>query len=168
MSTSFTRTDSFTITNARYVTSKIKADLKLFQRAYGRPSDSDIEAYGEEAAQLLAKGYLRTVTYGYRRNGSWIVAMSYTARNDGSLASDDRAGQIPRRVNTTGASFYSYLTYSTTWDDLTSAEKEAFQKTLPITRSGAPEPGTSGGYWSEGRTYSSHGSGVNRRTFQSW
>ena len=71
MSMTSTRTSTFTIANARYVTSKIKADLKLLQRAYGSPTDADIEAYGEEAAQLLNGGYLGTVTYGFRRNGSW-------------------------------------------------------------------------------------------------
>ena len=165
MSTSLTRTTSFTIANARSVCSKVKTDLKLVQRAYGDPSDGWIDDYGEEAAQLLNKGYLGTVTYGYRRNGYWVFALSYTARNDGTLAADDRAGQIPR-VDTSGASFHSYLTYSHRWDQLTATDRQAVKATLPVQRTSGAEPGTSGGYWAQDKNYSSNGSGVTRNTFR--
>ena len=167
MSMTSTRTSTFTIANARYVTSKIKADLKLLQRAYGSPTDADIEAYGEEAAQLLNGGYLGTVTYGFRRNGSWVVALRYIAQSNGILASDDRAGGIPRGINISGAQFLSYLTYSTKWDWLSMGERERINDSLPITRTPGPEPGTNGGYWSADRSYSSNGSGVARGAFRS-
>ena len=166
MSMTSTRTGTFTIANARYVTSKIKADLKLLQRAYGSPTDADIEAYGEEAAQLLNGGYLGTVTYGYRRNGSWVVALRYTARIDGTLTADDRAGGIPRGVDISGAQFYSFLTYSTKWYSLPISERDRIESLLPISRTTAPEPGTSGGYWSADRSYSYNGTGVARGAFR--
>ncbi len=166
MSMTSTRTSTFTIANARYVTSKIKADLKLLQRAYGSPTDAGIEAYGEEAAQLLNGGYLGTVTYGYRRNGSWVVALRYTARSDGTLTADDRAGGIPRGVDISGAQFYSYLTYSTKWDSLPISERNRIESLLPISRTTGPEPGTSGGYWSADRRYSYNGTGVSRGAFR--
>lgn len=50
MSTTSTRTSTFTIAHARYVTSKIKTDLKRLQMEYGAPPDAGIEAFGEEAA----------------------------------------------------------------------------------------------------------------------
>ena len=166
MSMTTTHTSTFTIANARYVTSKIKADLKLLQKAYGSPTDASIDAYGEEAAQLLKGGYLGTVTYGYRRNGSWVVALRYTARNDGTLASDDRAGGIPRGVDIAGAQFYSYLTHSPKWHTLPESERSSIENSLPISRTGAPEPGTNGGYWSSDRHYSSNGTGVARGAFR--
>ena len=166
MSMTSTRTSTFTIANARYVTSKIKADLKLLQRAYGSPTDADIEAYGEEAALLLKDGYLGTVTYGYRRDGSWVVALRYTAQANGTIAADDRAGGIPRGVDISGAQFYSYLTYSTKWDSLSTSERDTIENSLPVSRTGAPEPGTNGGYWSADRSYSYNGTGVSRGAFR--
>ena len=166
MSMTSTRTSTFTIANARYVTSKIKADLKLLQRAYGSPTNADIDAFGEEAAILLKDGYLGTVTYGFRRDGSWVVALKYTAQPNGTLAADDRAGGIPRGVDISGTQFHSYLTYSTKWDWLSMGERERINDSLPITRTPGPEPGTNGGYWSADRSYSSNGSGVARGAFR--
>jgi hypothetical protein len=166
MSSSHTTTSTFTIANARHVAAKVKTDLKLLQRAYGEPSDQRIDDFGEEAAQMLNAGYLRTVTYGFKKDGAWIVALRYTANNDGTLATDDRAGQIPRGVPVAGASFHSFMNYSAKWDVLTSSEWETFKKTLPIQRTSGSEPGTSGGYWSTDHTYSSNGSGVARTTFK--
>jgi hypothetical protein len=166
MSSSYTTTSTFTIANARHVAAKIKTDLKLLQRAYGKPNDTDIENYGEEAAQMLNAGYLGTVTYGFMKDGKWIVALRYTANNDGSLSTDDRAGQIPRGVSIHGASFYSYMTYAPKRWTVTSTDWTKFCEALPFTRSGADEPGTSGGYWTSDHTYSSNGSGVARTTFK--
>ena len=70
-------------------------------------------------------------------------------------------------ANIAGAEFYSYLTYSAAWDKLTAAEQDAFKKTLPYYRGGAPEPGVSG-YFSDDRTYSSGGRALNRASVRSW
>ena len=166
MSTTSTRTSTFTIANARYVTSKVKTDLKRLQMEYGAPTDADIEAYGEEAAQLLNGGYLGTVSYGYRRDGSWVVALRYTAQPNGTLAADDRAGGIPRGGDISRARFYSYLTHSTKWESLSASERDKIKNSLPISRTGAPEPGSSGGYWSADWGYSYNGTGVARGSFR--
>lgn len=158
---------TFSITNARYVTSKVKTDLKLLQRLYGQPNDKDINDYGEEAAQLLSKGLLGVVTYGFRINGNWIPpTLRYVACNDGTLVGDERAGRVPAGLDVTGASFYSYLTYSSKWEGLSAAEQEAVKDALAIKRTGSPEPGASGGYWASDRSYSSNGSGVSRDTLR--
>ena len=161
-----TQTSTFNITRARYVTSKLKADLKLLQRAYDAPSDADIEAYGEEAALLLRDGLLGDVTFGFRRNGNWILALRYIARTDGTLEADDRAGRVPRGVDMTGASFYSYLTYSAAWGWLDWQRRQEIEKSLPVNRTAAPAPGTAGGYWTSDKMYSSNGSGLGRMSFR--
>ena len=85
------------------------------------------------------------MSYGYRRDGSWVVALRYTAQPNGTLAADDRAGGIPRGVDISRARFYSYLTYSTKWESLSASERDKIKNSLPISRTGAPEPGSSGG-----------------------
>ena len=93
MTTTFTRTRTFTITDARYIASKIAADLDLL-RAYcgGRPSESLVSNLAIEAALLLDARYLKSVEYGFRRNGVTVLALKYVTRSDGTLTSDDRPG----------------------------------------------------------------------------
>ena len=97
----------------------------------------------------------------------WIVAMRYTAGANGTIVSDDRAGGIPRGVDISGAGFHSYLTHSPEWYALSQADRDRIEGSLPVIRVGAPEPGTSGGYWTSDRAYSSNGTGVSRGMFKS-
>lgn len=165
MSSSHTTTSTFTIANARHIAAKIMTDLKLLQRTYGSPTDSHIADLGEEAAQMLKAGYLGTVTYGFKRDDEWIVALRYTATSSG-ISTDDRAGRIPRGVDIAGASFHSYMTYSSKQAQLSSTDWERFRDSLPFKRVGAQAPGTAGGYWMTDHTYSSNGTGVERTAFR--
>src|SRR5690348_16806469 len=53
ISYSITETESFTITHARRIASKVATDLKRFQRFYGSPSDERIDQYEIELTLLL-------------------------------------------------------------------------------------------------------------------
>ena len=161
-----TQTQSWTITNARRVTSKIAADLDLMRPHYGRPLEADVTAYAEEAAMLLAKRYLGAVEFGFKKNGNVVLSLKYEARSDGTLVTDDRPGRVPANVDVSNASFYSWLTYSAAWDQLDAAERSAFEGTLPVQRTSGTAPTTAFGTWSSDRSYSSNGEGVTRRTFQ--
>lgn len=161
-----TFTQTFTITNARHVTSKIAADLDLMRAHYGWPSANAVGNFAEEAAMLLAKRYLDSVEYGAKINGVVVFALKYTARSDGTLAVDDRPGRVPADLDLVGAQFYSWLTYSAGWDRLGSTEKALFESELPIQRTSGSEPVTSFGSWSGQRSYSSNGEGVSRQTFR--
>jgi hypothetical protein len=171
MSYSYTlsETESFTVTHARHMAAKVATDLKRMQRLYGSPSDADIGNYEAEIIEFLKAGYLGTVWYGFRRNGNWIgPTLRYTARDlAGSSANDDDPGRIKPGSNVTGASFYSYLTYSATWNKASATEREAFERRLRLHRSGAPEPGVSG-YLSEDRTYSAGGRALNRASVRGY
>ncbi len=160
---------SFTITHARHMAAKVAADLKRMQRHYGKPSDADISSYEEEVVQLLKAGYLGTVSYGYKRDGQWIEpTLRYTARDlMGGSGVDDDPGKIRPWADISGASFYSYLTYSASWDDLTSDQREAFKKSLPVTRGGASEPSING-YIEQDRTYSAGGKSLGRASVRSF
>lgn len=158
---SYSYTTTFTLTNAKYLASKILTDLKRMQRFYGKPSDKQIEDYGNEVILLLNNGYLDTVTYGFKKNDKWIEpTIRYTAQQLSSGLDDD-PGRISTNANIDGATFYSFLTYSNKWDQLNATEKENFEKTLPFSRSEAPELQING-YWQSDKTYSSGGATLNR------
>lgn len=171
MSYAFTisETTTFTITHARHMAAKVATDLKRVQRFYGQPSDARIAEFEAEVIALLRQGYLGTVTYGFRRDGNWIEpTLKYTARDlAGNSANDDDPGRIRPGADITGASFYSYLTYSSAWNRLSQAEKDAVEKLLPFGRPGAPEPSVNG-YLTDDRTYSSGGRALNRASVRSY
>jgi hypothetical protein len=165
----FSDTVTFTVTHALHMAAKVSADLKRMQRLYGNPNDTDIASYEAEIIEFLKEGYLDTVTYGYRRDGNWIEpTLRYTARElAGGVANDDDPGRVRPGANTANASFYSYMTYSTAYSNLTDVEKEAFRQRLPFRRGGAPEPSISG-YLNNDRTYSSGGRALSRASVRSY
>ena len=169
MANTFTTSKTFTITHARYVTSKVAADLRQLKLFYGRPDDGQIDAYAEEAALLLRDGYLERVDYGFRRQdpqlgAQWVLLLLYVARN-GEL-SDDYSGRVPANVDVSDASFWSYLTYTAPFFSLSGVEQARVKAALPIERSAGREAGFVGGTWTGDRTYSSSGQGVARSVFR--
>lgn len=171
MSSSYTlsASETFTLVHARHMGAKVATDLKRMQRFYGSPSDARITEFETEVVALLRAGYLDTVTYGFQRDGNWIEpALRYTARDlIGSSATDDDPGRIRPGADVSGASFRSYLSYGASWLILTAAERQAFEATLPIARSGAPAPGVDG-YLGSDLTYWSGGRALDRATVRSY
>lgn len=166
MSYTLTETRSFTITHARYVASKIAADLELVHAYHGRPSEQRVTEFAEEAALILAARYLKSLEYGFRRDGRTVFALKYAARSDGTLAADDAPGRVYADVKASDT-FYSYLEYNDSFWRLSQAERDRFEATLPFKRGGADAPqASSSGYWEQTRTYSSNGEGVIRHIFR--
>lgn len=159
-----TRTHTQTTTHARHIASKVAADLKRIQRIYqaGRPTDSEIDAYQEEIALFLDKGYLDTVTYGFKRGEKWVFALKYEAVGGGLHGGGDDPGGVGGRVDVSGASFSSFLSCSDSWFRLSSEAKCAFEALSPVERVGGYEPGIEKGYWTESRKYQSGELGVQR------
>jgi hypothetical protein len=168
---SFTITNvvTFTATHARHLASKVSADLKRMQRFYSQPTDTRIADYETELIELLKEGYLDTLTLGFKRDGNWIEpTLRYKARDlNGMQSGDDDPGKIRPSADVSGASFYSYATYTAKWDTLSSTEQDAFKKRMPFYRGGADEPGVSG-YLESDRTYSSGGKALNRSAVRSY
>lgn len=171
MSYSYTFNDSitFTVTHAKHIAAKVATDLKRMQRLYGAPSDVSIAQYEAELIELLKGGYLKCVTYGYRRNEQWIEpALRYTAQDlAGGSADDDDPGRVRPGANIEGATFYSYLSYTAAWHALSSTQRTAFEEQLPFVRSGAPEPVVNG-YLAQDRTYSAGGRALSRASVRSY
>ena len=166
MSSTFTTTSTstFTRTSAKYIASKVSADLYRMFRYYGQPLERDIPLFEEELTILLAGAYMDSVEYGFRVGNVRVVSLVYRVLVDGSL-SDDNAGGVCARADISGASWFSYLTPSRRWNELTPSEQGRIQATLPFVRSEGPTPQDGAGRWVSNRSYSADGTGTQRLSF---
>ena len=158
----FEESTTFTIVHARHMAAKVATDLLRFQRFYGKPSNSQIDAYEAELTALIKEDYLQTVTYGFRRNGRWVVALRYHAVAGGQLVADDDPGKLKPDADVSNCLFGSFLEHNLKWFVLTTQAQASFCKTLPFQRSDGTQPGVEAGYWSEDLTYSAGGRGISR------
>lgn len=169
---SFTMTrvvsESFTLTQAKYLASKVTADMRRCQQLYGHPSDTRINNLGTELALLLRNDYVKTYEFGFVRDSDdeRVLTWRYSVDSAGNLRSDDRPGRIVSGVNVSGASFKTYLIKSAAWDNLTEAQQAAIEAMLPVTRHFAPEYGSSLGYWKKDLCYSATGVAMVRESFK--
>ncbi|MBX3363530.1 MAG: hypothetical protein KF866_02085 [Phycisphaeraceae bacterium] len=162
MTQSYTKTSTFTASDARRVGGKVAADLRQMQMAYGSPTDQEIDDYLGELVSLLSDGYLDTVMYGFKKDGTWLSAtLRYTALSLGTTGESDRSGTVKRGVETAGAYFTSFLTYSPKWWNLSEEARARYKAGLPIQRVSGEEPKAPGG-WIEDKSYISGGGGVRR------
>jgi len=136
---------------------------------FGSPGDQEIDDYEDELIAFLKAGYLEEVAYGFKRNGDWIEpTVQYRARDlNGWDGVDDDPGKIRPRANVAGASFTSFLSYSSAWWNLSDNERTSFKTGLPIARSAGETPGISG-YLEQDRSYSAGGRALNRSSVRSW
>jgi hypothetical protein len=171
MSNSYTTSSSqtFTLTHAKYLASKVTADLKRIQRLYGAPSDSVITDYENELIEFLKGGYLSEVTYGFQKDDKWIApTLRYTASElAGLYGTDDDPGKIKPGADISGAYFTSYLVKNSVYHNLSSSDQDSFQNSLPFKRTGAPAPGING-YLSSDRIYSSGGKSLDRSSVKNY
>jgi len=162
----FTGSTTFTITHARHISAKVATDLKRLQRLYGQPGDADISDYETEVVALLRAGYLGEITYGFRRSGKFIPpTLFYTAEGLAGSGHSDDPGRIRPGYDVSGASFYSYLTYSPEWYRKTAEERRTFKDALPFQRSAADEPPTVGARVTD-RNYVAGGVTLRRSTLR--
>lgn len=161
-----TATNTFTITHARYLASKVAADMHLCAQYYGRPTEQDIRNYAEELAQYINEGYLAEYEFGYQKADRRLVTWRYKIDASGALTTDDRAGKVVAYVDIAGASFYNYLTQNTRFFQLPSDQRARFKVGLPIHRVDGQPPSDGSGYWKSDRNYYSGGQGLGRQTFQ--
>jgi hypothetical protein len=153
-----TSSTTFTRTNARHIGSKIAADLRQMNNFYDQPALSAIDAFYDEIVELLARKWVKTVDYGFWKDGAWILSLRYEVRDDGTIA-DTGTGRVHPNADVTGASFYSFLSYSSKFFDEDHAN---VIDSLPVKRTYGDEPSHTGGYWESGKSYASGGVGAVR------
>lgn len=168
MSYSYTKTatSTFTIIHARYLSSKVAADMHLCAQYYGLPSEQSVRQYAEELAQYLNEGYVKEYEFGYKKNGSRLVSWRYHVDENGVITTDDRAGKVVPYVDISGATFFNFLTPNSRYWQLTQQERARFEGGLPFQRTSGDAPSDGSGYWVSDRNYFSGGHGLSRQTFQ--
>ncbi|MEV6273331.1 hypothetical protein AB0L64_39610 [Kribbella sp. NPDC051936] len=164
MTTSMTRTSTFTITDARYVSSKLGADLRNLNIRYGQPALSTIDDFVEETAQYLKAGYLESVDFGFKDGDRWILRLRYVAAAGGQLR-DEAPGRLPSATQVRGYTFHSYLKRNGAFNALGSAAQVAFTDGLPIQRSAGLEPSAFGGQHGNQAQYARNGAGLDRTVY---
>jgi hypothetical protein len=164
----YSQTQTFTRTEARYLASKVVADLHQCARLYGQPSITSIPDYETELVERLVKGYVSLYEFGFRKDGKRVVSWQYEVR-EGDLvggSTDDRPGGVYARADVSGAFYYNHMTYTSNWTALSDDEKAAFLETLPFTRGYGRLPDDGSGYWVTDKSYTRGGVEVTRRTFR--
>ena len=165
MTNTFTTSSTFTRTGAKYIASKVMADLRGMRAYYEQPDESRIREYGEELVELLAGDYLASVEYGFMRNDQMVVALRYEVRQDGSLQ-DGKSGGVFAGADISNAKWFSVLTNSLKWVSLSDVERQQIEERIPIKRTPGQGPQDGSGRWVTDRSYSSEGVGTQRRTFR--
>jgi hypothetical protein len=166
MTNSFTKTTTFTITHARYLSSKVAADMHICAQYYGYPSEATIRDFAEELAQYISEGYVKEYEFGYQKNNKRVVTWRYKVDQNGLISTDDRSGKIVPYVDIQGASFFNHLTQSRRFFQLSAAQQARFRSSLPVQRTNGEPPSDGSGYWTSDRNYYSGGQSVARQTFQ--
>jgi Bacterial HORMA domain family 1 len=170
MSFSMARTvsESWTLTNAKYLASKVTADMRRCQQLYGEPGDASINDYGTELALKLRDGYVATYEFGYVRasDDERILTWRYSIDSAGNLTSDDRPGRILSGVNISGATMRNRLCHSAAWFNLTAEQRSAYEKSMPFQRTARSDYGSSLGNWHSDLYYASSGTVMSRQTFK--
>lgn len=161
-----TVSESFTLTHAKYLASKVTADMRRCQQNYFRPSDDQINNFGTELALLLRDGYVSEYEFGFSQNDQRILSWHYTVKNSEVSAADDRPGRIVSGIEIANAVFFNQLTYSLAWALLSKEERGRVERELPIQRTIGAGPRDGAGYWANDLSYSSTGVALSRRTFR--
>lgn len=162
----WTETETFTITHAKRMASKVGTDLTRLRRLYGSPTEARIALFEAEVTVLLKAGVLKCISYGFRKDGNWLFALKYHVTADGTLVSDNDPGKVPLGLGLTGTPFFSFLEYNSSFSLLSFEDQAALEESLPLQRNSGTEPGTSGGYWSQDLTYSAGGRALQRSVFK--
>lgn len=158
---------TFTRTEAKYLASKVVADLYQCSRLYGKPSASSIPDYETELVEHLVSGYLSQYEFGFEEDGQRLVSWQYEVKGGDLVGgSDDHSGGIYARADVSSATYFNFLTFSSKWWTLSASEKGAFEEGLPFVRDAGSPPTDGSGYWVNDRAYERGGVVVARRTFR--
>jgi hypothetical protein len=157
--------DTFTLTSAKYLASKVTADMRRCSQLHGSPSESEINNFGTELALLLNNGYVKNYEFGFKLDDKRVLSFFYEVVGGQLVASDDRPGKI-YDGKVSNATWFNFLTRSAKWWSATQTERDNFNAGSPITRGSGAAPVDGNGYWVTDLSYSTDGTCLRRRTFR--
>jgi hypothetical protein len=166
MMSTYTITSTFTRTHAKHLAAKVVTDLYQCAMFYDHPGEDDIANYETELIELLANEYVYTYEFGFKTGDKRLLSWHYTVGTDGGLHGDANAGNIYAKATLAPATYFNFLTPSSKWSKLTSAQQAAFEKGLPVQRTPGSSPVDGDGYWQVDNAYSAGGVRVQRKTFR--
>jgi hypothetical protein len=163
----FSESQTFTLTSAKYLASRIAADLYLLHSYYNQPQVEWINSYISEAQVMMKEKVLGTVEYGFKKNGVVVLALKYALQWDGSLT-NDKPGNVPYGKDLSGSEWYSWLEYGSKWSTMSEAERVRVRSELPFVRgTGASPVYGQGAGWANGHSYSRDGGSLSRSVYGS-
>lgn len=168
MSSSYSATESFTITHARHLASRVAGDLYQCHRFYGRPAEDEVQKYEQELVVMLVGKYVEAYEFGFKLNEKRVLCWQYSVNSVGDLVGgkDDRSGGIYSRATIAGATYYNFMSYTQAWFNLSESDRNEVRALHSIERTTGTLPGDGTGYWVADRTYSRSGVAIERRTFR--
>ena len=168
MSSTYTISETFTLTHARRLAAKVAADMHQCQRFYGRPTDTQIENYQQELTVLLHGGYVHSYEFGYKTGDDRrVVSWHYTVGPSGDLEGG-RSGGLFATADVSGAAMFNFLTHNSKWSTLSQIERAKIEASYPVRRTDGEPPQDGNGYWDSSRLYASGGVAVTGKEFHPW
>jgi len=163
---SYTSSNTFTVTDAQFLASRIATELTQVQHGYpGEDPTSDMVInYAVEAALLLHHKLLKKAQYGYKRNGEWIFVLEYSADYLGNVTVNSSPGGVPLGANIAGAQWYTFLArhYDTGHSQ---EELDTINASIPVSRTFGVEPSYATGGNNETNSFERSGVGLNRSAY---
>ncbi len=167
MSYTFATSDTFTLANAKKLAAKVAADMHQCRRFYGNPSESDVLAYDDELAVMLAGKYVSSYEFGYKSDDKRIVSWFYTVTASGDLEGG-RSGGLYAKAEVNGASWFNFMTTNSAWSNLTETGRDTVRAKHNINRTTGEPPRDGSGRWIVDRTYTSGNTAMQRKEFRPW
>jgi hypothetical protein len=113
---------------------------------------------------LLLNDYLGSVSYGFKKDGVWVLGLKYIVGRDGTISTDDRSGRVTPGKDIEGAHWSSFLIHSQIYFAALPFDRDKIMASIPINRTNGQEPKVEGVYTSD-RTYSNGGISLSRQSF---
>lgn len=168
MTTAYTKSESFTVINARKLAAKVAADMHQCQRFYGWPSAKEVEEFNGELIVLLAGHYVSQYEFGFKtEDDRRVVSWRYRVTTAGDLEGGRAGGLVPS-ADIRGAVNFNFLWTTTSWADLTQSERAAIEAHHNVHRTISEPPVDGNGRWVRDRTYVSGGVAMEREEFRPW
>jgi hypothetical protein len=166
MTSTYTFSETFSLTDARRLAAKVTADMHQCQRMYGHLTATQIENYQQELTVLLHGGYVKSYEFGFKtKDRRRVVSWFYTVGPSGDLQGG-RSGGLYATANVSAAFMFNFLTHSSKWFALSKSEREKIEASFAVQRTDGSPPQDGSGYWDSSRHYTSGGVAVTRKEFR--